>query len=206
MSKRAAVVGVFVAVAAAMVVVYSMAKGPAARGLSLAEKRAMLRQFTILSTPAQKITPSEPDFFELSSTSTCPAAFPYQSSTLRQLCYSQSTYAAVGSGPCGSWCTRDAQVGTGCPGTNAEKRMCSQKVNLPRCPDDYPHRSLTLPELCYSEAEYAAAGTGPCGSWCTYEIDVGVGCGSNANRLCVRPSAMPVDLSVPLKHAPSYNR
>ena len=205
MKNRVAVVAAFLASAAAFVAFCAMAYGPADAGPSLAEKRAMLRQF---ATPANKMTPEHKLWF-----SGCPAAFPYQSSTLPELCYSKTAYATVGSGPCGSWCTRDAHVGAGCPGSNADKRMCSQKSDLPRCPAGYPHRSSTLPELCYSSASFAAAGTGPCGSWCTYEIDVGVGCGSNANRMCVGSSAMPVDggglpvdLSEPLKQAPSYNR
>ena len=54
----------------------------------------------------------------------CPEAFPHQSSTLPAICYTEEGYAAAGTGPCGSWCTRDMAVGEGCPGSN-DQRMCS---------------------------------------------------------------------------------
>ena len=151
MTNRVTVVAALLAGAAAFVVVCAMANGPAAPGLSLAEKRAKLRQFAIRSTPAYKMTQPES---ELWSPSTCPAAFPHQSATLPELCYSTAGYAAAGTGPCGSWRTRDTQVGAGCPGSNTDKRMCFQKSDLQRCPTDYPYH--TVSEL------FGFAGRGDC--------------------------------------------
>ena len=121
------------------------------------------------------------------SSGACPEAFPHQSSTLPAICYSEEEYATAGTGPCGSWCTHDINVGEGCPGSNAQ-RMC--------CPADFPFRSSVLTEICYSQQQFAEAGTGPCGSWCTHDINVGEGCpGSNAKRMCC-PAAFPFRSSV----------
>ena len=57
----------------------------------------------------------------------CPPSFPYASWAADldgKVCYTTSTDAAAGTGECGSWCTRDVSVGTGCPGDNAA-RLCS---------------------------------------------------------------------------------
>ena len=107
----------------------------------------------------------------------CPAGFPYQSTTLPELCYNMASYANAGIGPCGSWCTFDAAVGSGC-GDNSG-RICSEA-----CPADFPYQSATLPELCYTDVSYANAGIGPCGSWCTFDAAVGSGCGDNSGRIC----------------------
>ena len=115
----------------------------------------------------------------------CPADYPHRSTTLPEICYSQETFADAGTGPCGSWCTHDINVGEGCPGSNA-KRMC--------CPSAFPFRSSALPETCFNEGPLATAGTGPCGSWCTFDINVGEGCGPNADHVCqagIAPPAPP---------------
>ena len=54
------------------------------------------------------------------------------------------------------------------------------------CPAPFPYQSATLSELCYTHASYATAGSGPCGSWCTFDAAVGSGCGDNSERLCTR--------------------
>ena len=56
----------------------------------------------------------------------CQGAFPYQSTT--GLCYTDVSYANAGSGPCGSWCTFDAAVGSGCGDNSAY--MCSDACDL----------------------------------------------------------------------------
>eukprot|EP01047_Picozoa_sp_COSAG01_P014799 COSAG01_NODE_729_length_14031_cov_24.502800_4_plen_771_part_00 len=38
--------------------------------------------------------------------------------------------------------------------------------------------------ICYKTQAEASRGEGPCGSWCTMNVNVGNGCGSNAGRLC----------------------
>ena len=58
----------------------------------------------------------------------CQGAFPYQHHSMPQICYTHASYATAGSGPCGSWCTLDAAVGSGC-GDNSG-RMCTGSCNL----------------------------------------------------------------------------
>ena len=70
MKNRVAVVAACLAGAAAVVAFCAMASGPADAVPSLAEKRAMLRQF---ATPANKVTPKHKLW-----SNTCPAAFPHQ--------------------------------------------------------------------------------------------------------------------------------
>lgn len=62
----------------------------------------------------------------------CPKAFPYAIPGHNQgtdfmppediICYNDSKYVSLGGGPCGSWCTHNLSVGTGC-GDN-HKHMC----------------------------------------------------------------------------------
>merc|ERR1712226_1651824 len=58
------------------------------------------------------------------------------------------------------------------------------------CPDPaFPYASPQHNNIiCYNDFSYAIDGTGPCGSWCTRNVSVGGGCGSNANHLCFSPS------------------
>jgi len=68
----------------------------------------------------------------------CPGSFPYAQahasfeSAHNKLCFTTSTYAKQGFGPCQSWCTRDADVGSGC-GDN-KKKLCQ----LPHVPTPTP--------------------------------------------------------------------
>ena len=58
------------------------------------------------------------------------------------------------------------------------------------CPPDFPHPSPPHANIiCYNAESYATAGGGPCGSWCTKDIAVGSGCGSNQNHMCAQTSA-----------------
>ena len=58
------------------------------------------------------------------------------------------------------------------------------------CPPDFPHPSPPHANIiCYNAESYATAGGGPCGSWCTLDVAVGSGCGSNQNRMCAQTSA-----------------
>lgn len=53
------------------------------------------------------------------------------------------------------------------------------------CPDRFPHPSPPFKnKICYTAGSYAARGVGPCGSWCTFDINVGGGCGPNDGRIC----------------------
>eukprot|EP01046_Picozoa_sp_COSAG06_P019983 COSAG06_NODE_1444_length_9453_cov_2.850438_7_plen_940_part_00 len=59
------------------------------------------------------------------------------------------------------------------------------------CPPDFPYASEAYDRLiCYKEESQATGGSGPCGSWCTIDINVGGGCGSNSDRLCERVEGM----------------
>ena len=52
------------------------------------------------------------------------------------------------------------------------------------CPPNFPHQSQTLTAICYTEASYAAAGSGPCGTWCTKDNNIGSGCGETSQHSC----------------------
>jgi hypothetical protein len=56
------------------------------------------------------------------------------------------------------------------------------------CPAKFPFPTREGPPfagvICYDTAAHADAGEGPCESWCTKDVNIGTGCGSNANRLC----------------------
>jgi len=49
----------------------------------------------------------------------CPAGFPFPSAHIPKLCYKTKAQASAGEGPCGSWCTQDIKVGSGC-GDNSD--------------------------------------------------------------------------------------
>ena len=61
-----------------------------------------------------------------------------------------------------------------------EVGACGERTPARECPANFPYQSATLPELCYNMASYATAGSGPCGSWCTFDAAVGSGCGDNS--------------------------
>jgi hypothetical protein len=55
------------------------------------------------------------------------------------------------------------------------------------CPQDFPYQSSVLTEACYNTMGYAAAGVGPCGSWCTRDVTIcggNCGCGANSGFVC----------------------
>jgi hypothetical protein len=58
------------------------------------------------------------------------------------------------------------------------------KVGACGCPADFPYQSTVLTETCFNSQAYASAGTGPCGSWCTFDVAVGSGCGDNSGNMC----------------------
>eukprot|EP01052_Picozoa_sp_SAG31_P017558 SAG31_NODE_1206_length_9388_cov_7.855420_2_plen_1278_part_00 len=109
----------------------------------------------------------------------CPPDFPFPTHAPAPLkdniCYKTRAEAFAGEGPCGSWCTLDARVGFGCGGGSAH--VCA-KLNATRCPAEFPFQSHANMQICYKTQAEAAAGTGPCNSWCTKEGQVGPGCGS----------------------------
>merc|ERR1740124_702763 len=89
-----------------------------------------------------------------------------------------------GGGPCGSWCTQSSDVGIGC-GSN-EGHLC--------CPLEFPYQGKDIPDICYNSTDSANASTGPCGSWCTNNINLGSNCtGSNAERMCARTYVCPIE-------------
>ena len=54
-----------------------------------------------------------------------------------------------------------------------------------KCPAAFPFASPRHNNvICYSDVSKANAGTGPCNSWCTLDVAMGSGCGSNSDRLC----------------------
>jgi hypothetical protein len=78
--------------------------------------------------------------------------------------------------------------------TDASTALAAAKT----CPLDFPfpfpspsHSNI----ICYNTAAFASAGSGTCGSWCTRDVAIGSGCGSNAQRICA-------DLVVAIPTAP----
>jgi hypothetical protein len=94
-------------------------------------------------------------------------------------------------GSIGSCCLRGCPVGkrNGPPKNGA---CCGYyRGGLGGCPAGFPFPSRVLKQLCYKTKAEATAGEGPCGSWCTKDVDVGFGCGANTGRLC-RPDDGPL--------------
>ena len=56
------------------------------------------------------------------------------------------------------------------------------------CPVDFPYPAQrpagNVAAICYNSAAAAAAGTAPCGAWCTHDVKIGGGCGDNRGRVC----------------------
>ena len=108
--------------------------------------------------------------------STCPPDFPHTSTAAAhggKICYAKNSYAAIGSGPCASWCTKDKKLGSGC-GDPASK-LC--------CPPSFPYTSHGG-KICYTTKAEATKGSGPCESWCTNDASYGSGCGDPVLKLC----------------------
>ena len=75
------------------------------------------------------------------------------------------------------------------------------------CPADYPFPSSTHPgNFCYNTAAYAAAGTGPCDSWCKTALSHDGGCPGNPvcgatgapTTMTTTPTMMPTPMSTPM--------
>jgi hypothetical protein len=125
-------------------------------------------------------------------TSGCPAGFPFPISpgTAQQctaLCYKDAAEAKTGTGPCGSWCTKDVKASScanlGCGGNH----ICAPATP---CPTTFPFSTHNKDGgICYKDAAEAKAGEGPCGSWCTIDATnpAAVGCGDPKSHLCPAP-------------------
>ena len=66
-------------------------------------------------------------------------------------------------------------------------RASSESGNSSICPTNYPYQSYGG-KICYTKAEYAKKGSGPCESWCTNDKNFGSGCGNPALKLCSKLS------------------
>jgi hypothetical protein len=65
--------------------------------------------------------------------------------------------------------------------TDASTALAAAKT----CPLDFPFPSPPHSNIiCYNTAAFASAGSGTCGSWCTQDVAIGSGCGSNVQRIC----------------------
>lgn len=65
------------------------------------------------------------------------------------------------------------------------------------CPVAFPYPDQKAPDICYNSSSYAAAGTGPCSSWCEIGTKPAAGCG----QLCP-PSSCPAAFPYPDQKAP----
>jgi predicted RecA/RadA family phage recombinase len=126
----------------------------------------------------------------------CPKSYPFPSVYYNGLCYNESRYAHAKGGPCHSWCSDDPKHPcTPCSGPCTCKTAVQPNVTV--CPKEFPFNSSKIPALCFSEASYAAAGSGPCDSWCTKRVwsgcgcACGCGCGDPATRICGMPRPAP---------------
>jgi len=77
--------------------------------------------------------------------------------------------------------------------SNGEFRLIC-KPDAGTCPLNYPHTSSGAGgRICYNDAGYAAAGTGPCDSWCTLDPALGdFGCGDIELKRCHLAVSCPV--------------
>ena len=57
-------------------------------------------------------------------------------------------------------------------------------VGACNCQGAFPYQHHSMPQICYTHASYATAGSGPCDNWCTFDVQVGSGCGDNSDRIC----------------------
>eukprot|EP01043_Picozoa_sp_COSAG02_P055661 COSAG02_NODE_6491_length_3540_cov_3.288870_2_plen_311_part_00 len=134
----------------------------------------------------------------------CPASFPYPvnpktggtcgPSCKGVVCYKDIAEAQAGEGPCGSWCTKNVKIGKGC----GNGHLCPPS-NALSCPKQFPFPTQELGvahgKFCYNNASEAAQGTGPCGSWCTFDPSSprAVGCGDPKTHVCPAPTPSPSD-------------
>lgn len=158
-----------------------------------AESKKVWEEFLRLKAMAPEAFPSDDESHNHSQHSDqsrlrypamCPRSFPYASSAdAGRICYTDQRHADKGHGPCESWCTLDASVGSGC-GNNSLK-LCPQAT----CPRSFPYPSSSDGgKICYKDQRHADEGHGPCESWCTLDLAVGDGCGNNEHKLCPQVS------------------
>lgn len=132
----------------------------------------------------------------------CPASFPFPvnpktggncgPSCKGVVCYKDLAEANEGEGPCGSWCTKNVKIGKGC----GDGHLCPQ-LDGPSCPQKFPfptaERGEAHGKFCYVNATDAKQGSGPCGSWCTFDPSSprAVGCGDPKAHVCPTPAPSP---------------
>ena len=58
------------------------------------------------------------------------------------------------------------------------------KVGACVVPARLPIPEHSTSDSCFNSQDRASAGTGPCGSWCTFDVAVGSGCGDNSGNMC----------------------
>merc|ERR1711924_90225 len=106
----------------------------------------------------------------------CPASFPFPVNPATGgicgphcrgvVCYKDAAEAKAGEGPCGSWCKKNDSIDGGC----GAGHLCPPTTTP--CPAGFPYPTQepdVIGKFCYVNAADAAAGTGPCGSWCTFD-------------------------------------
>ena len=90
------------------------------------------------------------------------------------------------------WCTKNVKIGKGAQHTSARRRMLFPAKQFP-----FPTQELGVAhgKFCYNNASEAARGTGPCGSWCTFDPSSprAVGCGDPKTHVCPAPTPSPSD-------------
>ena len=106
----------------------------------------------------------------------CPAAFPFPCGQLPGICYKTKAEAAAGTGPCDSWCQKSGTPPAGCG------QLCPPASQPPlpsSCPSafPFPDQKASGVGICYKTKAEAAAGTGPCDSWCQQGAKPSAGCG-----------------------------
>jgi hypothetical protein len=67
-------------------------------------------------------------------------------------------------------------------GTSSDRKFHQTLPKSPS-PTNYPYQAYGG-KICYTKAEYAEKGSGPCESWCTNDKNFGSGCGNPALKLC----------------------
>jgi hypothetical protein len=129
----------------------------------------------------------------------CPSAFPFPvnpttggtcgRSCKGVVCYKDAAEAKAGEGPCGSWCTKNVHIGMGC----GDRGHLCPPIDVPPCPAAFPYPTHEAGpphgKFCYNNAVDAKQGSGPCGSWCTFDPSQprAVGCGDPKTHVCPVP-------------------
>ena len=63
------------------------------------------------------------------------------------------------------------------------KDDAGKKCDCTKCPNAFPHVAYEG-RICYTLPSFAAAGNGPCESWCTNDATFGAGCGDPSSKMC----------------------